>query len=423
MEEKWEAAVAVINCILMSYPYRYLAIILLCGLAHTGWAQDSLSAPLGAASPYRMAPNSSEITVDFLSSYFEQDGDRAAVTGGKGTEQLTDFSNALVVNVPLDSANALNVYAGADYYSSASTDNIDNFRSSASSSDTRAFATVSYRRKRLETGETFGLKAGISTEYDYQSYSAGASYAREWNRGNSEINVTAQAFFGDWSLIYPYELRGSTELTNSKRQSYNGQINFSQVLNKRMQLSLSAEVVKMSGLLSTPFHRVYFADGTVPDIERLPSSRLKIPLGLRFNYYPADNWVLRTYYRYYWDDFDITSHTFELETPVNISTFMTVSPFYRFHTQNGSSYFAPYQAHSVSNPFYTSDYDLSTFQSHKFGLTLRYAPVYGLLRSKKVAQINRAVIWKSVAVRIGSYRRSNGLNAYFASLSLEASIK
>ena len=57
-------------------------------------------------------------------------------------------------------------------------------------------------------------------------------------------------------------------------------IGYAQVINQRLQLLLSAEAIYMTGLLSTPFHRVYFADQNKPDIERLPDNRLKIPLSL-----------------------------------------------------------------------------------------------------------------------------------------------
>ena len=41
-----------------------------------------------------------EIDANFLSGYYHQDGNNSAVTGGIGTEKLTDFSNVFIVNVP-----------------------------------------------------------------------------------------------------------------------------------------------------------------------------------------------------------------------------------------------------------------------------------------------------------------------------------
>jgi hypothetical protein len=373
---------------------------------------------------YQMKPNTEEIEANFLSSYYNQDGNNAAVTGGEGTEQLTDLSNVLIVNIPLDSINSIGLYGGADFYSSASTDNIDTYMSSASRSDVRAFATVSYNRKNLKTRETYGIKAGFSAEYDYTSTSLGLSYTKEWNEGNSEININGQAFFDQWALIYPYELRGKVSLPSNQRRSYNAQLNFSQVINRKLQMSISTEAIKMTGLLSTPFHRVYFSDAvSTPDIERLPDNRLKIPIGFRLNYYAMDNVIVRSYYRYYWDNFGIKANTLELEIPIKIASSWILGPFYRFHTQNAANYFAPIRTHLSTEEYYTSDFDLSAFQSHKYGLNLRYSPLFGLLRSKPILTTEKILLLKYLETRFGFYERTTGLKAKFISLNLGFSIK
>jgi len=371
----------------------------------------------------KMQANSKEIEINFLSSYYEQDGNNGAVTGGIGTEKLTDISTIFTINVPLDSVNSINLFSGVDYYTSASTDNIDTYQSSASSKDVRSYAVLGYNKKNLKKAEIYGIKAGFSVEYDYTSVSGGLSYTKEWNNGNTSLNLVGQAFFDTWQLIFPYELRGNVSLSNEKRQSYNGQVNFAQVVNKRLQVGVSFDVIKMQGLLSTPFHRVYFEDKNTADIERLPNNRLKIPLGFRLNYFMLDNLVFRTYYRYYWDDFGINAHTFEIETPVKISSSFTVGPFYRYHTQTGSTHFAPYKTHLADQLFYTSDYDLSSFNSHKFGASFKYSPTFGILRSKKINVINRSFIFKQLETRIGLFNRSTNLNAFFISLNASISIK
>ena len=40
--------------------------------------------------------------VDFLSSYYTQSGDNAAVSGGIGTEALTDVTGTIIVAIPLN---------------------------------------------------------------------------------------------------------------------------------------------------------------------------------------------------------------------------------------------------------------------------------------------------------------------------------
>lgn len=394
-----------------------------------GNAQDTTRT--GVRKNFKMKPNTGEVEANFLSSYYSQDGNNSPVTGGVGTEKLTDFANVFIVNVPIDSVNSVGLFAGVDAYTSASSDNIDSNVSSASMNDTRGYGTLSYNRKNLKRGETYGIRAGASKEFDYQSFSTGLSLTREWNNGNSELNFTGQAFFDKWlgkgnssHLIYPEmwlgDFLGYKELDSPVRNSYNAQIFFSQVLNTRMQIGLSAEVIYMTGLLSTPFHSVYFSDQPeyAFDIERLPSSRLKIPLGIRWNYFPFDFMVLRTYYRYYTDDFGINAHTVELETPFKLSSSFTFSPFYRYHTQTASKYFAAKGEHLSTEKYYTSDYDLSDLYSHKFGAGVKYYPAFGLLRSKPVFHTHGVFMFKYVELRAARYIRSNDFSAYNVSLNL-----
>ncbi len=377
---------------------------------------------LAQAQEQKMKPNTDEVDANFLFGYYQQDGNNGAVTGGIGTERLSDAASLLVVNVPLDSVKSLNISVGADYYTSASTDNIDNNVSSESVQDIRAYMNIGYNKKNLATGETVGAGVGFSAEYDYTSVSARLNYTKEWNQGNSELSVVGQAFIDRWMLIYPIELRGEVSVPTADRQSFNFQMTYSQVLTKRLQMLISAEAIYMRGLLSTPFHRVYFADQTTPDIERLPDTRLKIPAAIRLNYYPIDNLVVRSYYRYYWDDFGIRAHTAEIELGIKVSETLTINPFYRYHTQTAADYFAPYATHLSTEQFYTSDFDLSELSSHKFGVGITYAPLYGISRFK-VPFTKKLFMMDKMQIRAAYYDRSTGLKGFSASLNLGFKMK
>ncbi len=376
------------------------------------------SVSLIAQSDYKMKGNEKYVEIDFLSSYYSQDGNNAAVTGGVGTEALTDLSNIFVVNIPIDSTRSINGSFGADYYTSASTDMIDNNRSSASSKDVRGYGSIGYQKKNLNNGLTYGARLGFSAEYDYTSFNGGLNLAKEFNNGNSEIALSGQAFVDSWIPYFPRELRREVSVPTTSRNSFNGQLTWSQILNRRMQVALSAEVIYMKGLLSTPFHRVYFADQSRHDIERLPGSRIKFPFSVRMNYYPLDNLVLRSYYRYYTDDFGINAHTVSIETPVKLNDEWTLSPFYRFHTQTAADYFAPFETHLSSQEFYSSDYDLSALATQKFGMGIGYAPLYGLARAK-VPFTKRIFMLKEINLRGAYYQRDTGLTGYNVSLEVK----
>ena len=358
--------------------------------------------------------------IDILASYYQQDGNNGAVTGGIGTEFLTDYTTKIIAKVPLNQKLSLNIDGGFDYYSSASTDNIDNIQSSDSASDMRGHANAGFTYK-IDDQQTFGARIGASAEYDYYSGTAGFDYGWSSKNKNTTIGLSGQAFIDQWVLIYPIELRGQGQLVPTKnRQSYNGSLTLSQVLNKRMQISLQAEAIYMNGLLSTPFHRVYFQEQDLAKVEQLPSTRLKIPIGLRFNYFVTENLLARLSYRYYQDDWGVQGHTASIELPVKLNRFLSVYPFYRYHMQTGADYFKPYKQHTLNQEFYTSDFDLAELTSQTYGLGLRYSPVNGL-GSTKIPFSKRKMLVKSFDIKYSHYRRSTGLNSNIISLGVSFS--
>lgn len=380
----------------------------------------------GAPSAVPSAPRTSgETELNILMSYYEQSGDRGAVEGGRGTEQLTDVTPTIILNVPLDTLSRLSANVGADFYASASTDRIDQTLSSPSSHDVRYHADFGYTREQPAARRIVGLGAGVSKEYDYTSVNVTGSWAQTSRDGNREVSVAGQAFFDQAKIIYPVELRYQEWLPNNKRQSYNLSVVMSQVISQRLQIGISTELVYQTGLLSTPFHRVYFQGR--PElgqarVEKLPSSRFKYPVGLRLSYYASDLVLLRSFYRFYNDNFGIAAHTLELEAPVKVSPYFVLYPFYRYHTQTAARYFAPFAQHALTDEFYTSDYDLSGFDAHKYGLGLRYSPLYGLGRFKTpfhtAGGATRVAKFKSLDLRYAHYQRSTGLVANLFSTDL-----
>ncbi|MBF9238350.1 DUF3570 domain-containing protein [Hymenobacter sp. BT683] len=399
---------------------------------------DGFGAPAAAAVPVNRAPD--ETTIDILGSYYQQDGTHGAVEGGRGTEQLTDVTPTIIVNIPLDTVSRLSVNIGADFYASASTDRIDFALSSPSSRDVRIHADFGYTREQKARGTQWGAGAGFSQEYDYLSFNGVGSFAKTSADGNRQLGLTGQVFIDQATLIRPIELRDGQPSGQGARQSYNVSASFSQVLTKRLQVAVSTELVQQNGLLSTPFHRVYFFDNpdknpvpaadnhyaplapSAPRSEKLPDSRFKYPVGLRLNYYASDLVQIRSYYRFYNDNFGIQAHTFELELPVKVTPFFVLYPFYRFHQQTASKYFAPYLAHSIAEAYYTSDYDLSDFTAHKTGLGLRYSPVYGIGRfhvpGHDRAGRPRVMRFRAVDLRYAHYQRSTDLTADILSFDL-----
>lgn len=220
-----------------------------------------------------------------------------------------------------------------------------------------------------------------------------------------------------WVVIFKEELRdiGQQFIKTDKRRSYDLSFNYTQVLNRRAQAQLSVDLVYQHGLLSTPFHSVYFTDGEM-GLEVLPANRFKLPIGARLNYFVTDFMVLRGYYRFYWDSWGLLANTISLEVPLKIPGPFTVYPYYRFHIQQGADYFRPYMQHDPLGLYHTSDRDLSSLHSHKYGLGLRYSPLYGKL--KKSRSNGKPARLRRIELRGMHYLRSDGLKAFMLTANI-----
>lgn len=363
--------------------------------------------------------------IDWISSFYSQDGKNAAVTGGLGTEELTDIASSFIVSIPLNDDDVLSIDAGISAYTSASSSNVNPFdsdqpadpfvaSSGASGSDLWANGTFSYSHSSDSRNDIVGGNVSISSEYDYFSLGIGGNYSKLFNEKNTEVGVSANVYLDTWKIILPEELRGGSvpDLKDKNRNSYSLGFTFSQILSKNIQASLSLDLVQQQGLLSTPFQRVYFADRDdffvdnfhiADDIERLPDARFKTAVGGRMNFYINEIFVLRTYYRYYFDDWGINSHTVNLEVPVKISEKFTLYPSYRFYNQTAADYFNKYNEALSTDEFYTSDYDLSEYNANQFGFGVTYTDIFTKLH---IAHFGL----KSVDLKFNAYKRDSGLN-------------
>ena len=357
------------------------------------------------------------VFADFALNYYNQDGDHSAITGGTGTEKLSVIAQNINVTIVTDSSHWLNMNLGVDVITSASTDNIDFNISSASRKDGRVHVAAAYG-KFLKNDWTLEGRLSGSVESDYLSRGIGATLNGKLNTMQS-LKITSIYYYDDlrWGwyqeargirLIYPQELRGTQWFTNYNRHTYALGTQWNQIVNNRLQFALIADLVYQQGLLSTPYHRVYFQEQNNPKVELLPGSRLKIPLAIRINYHSPFDIVARTYYRYYTDDFDITAHTVSIEVPYQFNAAWTFYPFYRFYSQSASSYFAPFKQHVLSSTYYTSDFDLSQFNSHEIGAGIEFNYVSKSFKNK--------LSLESFGIRYGHYSRSDDLRANFISL-------
>ncbi|MBT28261.1 MAG: hypothetical protein CMO01_01280 [Thalassobius sp.] len=468
--------------------------------------------------------------IELLSSFYTQDGDNAAVTGGIGTEKLNDFATNINVAIPLNDDDVLTIDGTISAYTSASSSNLNPFSSSASSSygnyssssvsgvsgasqsggggtrggrnsnnttsssssssttvsevgspwvassgasrsDVWRSGSLSYSHTSDDRNTMYSGNISLSKEYDYGSFGAGLAVSKQFNDKNTEVGIKGNVYLDKWYPAFPTELKTYIEnqgdldtdyfsdveilnadgeaidksssdawsplnnylITTDKRRTYSVSLSFSQIVNKNSQFSIFSDLIMQTGWLSNPMQRVYFSDidnyyiGTASsisdytdpsntdvfqladDIERLPDRRMKIPVGFRYHYYLNERFVVKSYYRFYFDDWGVISHTLNLELPIKLGSYFTFYPNYRFYTQTAAKYFAPYEEHVSTEQYYTSDYDLSAFYANQYGLGIKYTDI---LTKGHIGSLGL----KNISLNYNSYLRSTGLKAHIVTL-------
>jgi hypothetical protein len=374
--------------------------------------------------------------VNFVSSYYNQyGGNHSAVTGGIGTENVMDLSNGLDLKFVWmgenQNINTISAGLGIDYHTSASAAYV-NISGASKTGGSRVYPSLDWTIVKGKTGNSWGIGTYLSTEYNYESFGSDIHFAIKTPNKNGEFSAKFQAYWDNVTLIYPSELipktttttttvvtsasgrtsssgGGDNSIPTSPRNTYTASFSYSQIINKRLQVMLLGDVVTQNGYLGLPFHRVYFNTAVQRDsVEKLPSSRFKLPIGARLNYFWGDNIILRTYYRYYGDNWGTRSNTANLEVVYKISPFFSLSPFYRYYTQTAARYFAPYGVHSLTDQYYTSNYEYSAFNSSFFGAGIRIAPPKGVLGMQHLHDLE---------IRYGHYTQTTTLASDVVSMA------
>ncbi len=381
--------------------------------------------------------------IDFISSYYSQTGNHSPITGGIGTENVTDISNGLTLNLvwsgDYQNKNTLAVGLGFDHHTSASAAYVA-LNGGSKTGGTRIYPSLDWTIENPKTGGTFGIGAYYSGEYNYKSKGLDLHWSRKTDDKNGEFAVKLQGYFDRVTMILPSEFvpkpvvnsnPGTTVITtasgntvvlsngsvvsNSKsslpakaRNTATASFSYLQMINPRLQVMFLGDVVAQQGYLGLPFHRVYFNTGK-DTIEKLPSSRFKLPVGVRLNYFLGDNFILRSYYRYYLDNWGIRSNTASLEVAYKVTPFFSISPFYRYYDQTAARYFAPYGIHNPTDAYYTSNYEYAKLRTGFYGVGIRMAPPKGVFGWQQLHDLE---------IRYGHYTQTTDLVSDVVSLGL-----
>lgn len=241
------------------------------------------------------------------------------------------------------------------------------------------------------TTATFGLYASV--EHDYTSLGLNAALARDFNHRNTTVTLRGSRFEdsvkpmgGAPVALSPMPAptaRGDDEGENegeggpseNKNVTDLG-VSLTQVLTRRTLLSLNYTNSRVNGYQTDPYKLLSVVNGTTgapratnPYLyESRPDHRVRHAAAAELNQNLGRD-VMTLAYRYYDDDWGITSHTGEVTYRLNFAPGRYLTPNFRRYHQTAADFYRRFLIDGAALPSYASaDYRLGDMTAVSYGL-------------------------------------------------------
>ncbi len=209
----------------------------------------------------------------------------------------------------------------------------------------------------------------VSQESDYFAQMISGSVNRDFNGDNLNIAVSASY---SWDSIEPLEDADTQGVPDYRRTTY-WSIVATQVVTKSTVLRAGAEFNHVRGLQEDPYRNVYVAGSNVP--EHHPDERARTDVFLGLSQYVYNRSSVKLDYRYYSDDWGVTSHMIGVKLNQYVNDEFTFRYRYRYYAQLPSDFYrVEYTEAGGVGGYQTGDYRLGDFGAHLFGGQVQWYP-------------------------------------------------
>ena len=336
-----------------------------------------------------------------LSNYQEDDLSRSETPFGDLERDDIDGHQFQLVS-PLGRNMSLHVDANYEslsgaspWYTSRSLDGepIVNLSGASGISDRRTELSIG-SRYYLENG-SFGGNIGYSEEDDYRAIYFGFNTEKHYN--NDLTTVSAGLSYSS-DKVFPTDAALFNRVEEDDKQSSSLFVSVSQIINQVSSFQSALSFTEQSGFLSDPYKLRDFRPDDKTQIAWSNSYR---------RFFVSANAALHVNYRYYHDDFGISSHTSDLSWHQNLGRTFQIVPTLRYYNQSAAEFFT--NVDDFLNPiseYQSSDYRLSAFGAVSGGFSV-------------IADMNS---WK-ITLTAERYLANDKYSAYDVSLPSTALVK
>jgi lipopolysaccharide assembly outer membrane protein LptD (OstA) len=226
-----------------------------------------------------------------------------------------------------------------------------------------------YDEKRNEYG--FGVDYAVRDAL----ISLAASYSDEpdYTASTFSLDVEQEVFTGmtSVSLGYTYasdDVGKRDEGFFDQAKHWRYRLGLTQILTPRWLASANFEIVSDDGYLGNPYRSARVFGAAVP--ERVPRTRTSRAAKFRLIGEIAPALSVRGEYRYFWDNWDITAHTFDLGLARRFGEQWLVDVYGRTYRQDGALFY--FDNATTETQYVTRNRQLSTYNNVALGAKAAY---------------------------------------------------
>ena len=300
-----------------------------------------------------------------ISNYQEDDLTRAQVPFGELGRYDIDVHQFQYVS-PLGKdfalfidANHEDMSGASPWFSTANAAGEPVINMSGASGITDARSELSIGTRYYSQNGNFGGAVGYSEENDYRATYVNLSGSRNFN---NDLTTVTLGFSHSADDIFPTDAELFNRVRNEDKRATSAAVSLSQVINRVTTFQTALSITEQSGFLSDP----YKLQDARPDNK----TQIAFSNSLRYFFIEADG-ALQANYRYYHDDFGISSHTLDLSWFQNINRSFQVAPMLRYYSQSAADFYTNIDDFTkpLTEP-QSSDYRLSAFGAFSGGINL-----------------------------------------------------
>ena len=234
---------------------------------------------------------------------------------------------------------------------------IVNLSGASGISDRRTELSVG-SRYYLENG-SFGGNIGYSEEDDYRAVYFGFNTERHYN---NDLTTVSAGLSHSSDKVFPTDAALFNRVEDEDKQSTSVFASVSQIINQVSSFQSALSFTEQSGFLSDPYK--------LRDIR--PDDKTQIAWSNSYRrFFVSANAAFHVNYRYYHDDFGISSHTSDVSWHQNLGRTFQLVPQLRYYSQSAADFFTNVDDFlSPISEYQSSDYRLSTFGAVSGGISV-----------------------------------------------------